>query len=98
MRASLIEFTFRKRILLKFSYSPGSSTIIFVSLSELVETGESKTKVPARIQILNQHKLVLSLLIGVGISEPQHNSLQIRSKLSAILVHGSQDTVLPEGP
>lgn len=78
--------------------SPDTSTIIFVTLSKLVETGESKTKTTARIQILNWHKLLISLLIGVGISEPEHNRLQIRSKLSAILVRGSQDAVLPGGP
>lgn len=53
MKASLVEFIFRKRILLDFSHAPDTSTIIFVSLFELVETGKSKTKVTARIQILN---------------------------------------------
>lgn len=97
MKASPTEFIFRQRILLEFSHPPDTSMIIFVTLSELVETGESKTKMTARIQILSRHKLLISLLIGVGISEPEHNCLQIRSKLSAILVRGSQDTVLPGG-
>lgn len=39
VKASLIEFIFRKRILLEFSHPPDTSTIIFVTLSEVVETG-----------------------------------------------------------
>jgi len=97
MKASPIGFIFRKAILLEFSHRPDTPTTIFVTLSEHVETGESKMKITARTRILNRHKLLISLLIGAGISEPEHSRLQIQSKLGAILARGSQDAALPWG-
>lgn len=95
VKALLIELIFRKRILLEFSHSPDTWTIISVTLSRLVEMGESEAKITTRIHIFTWHKLLISLLIWAGISDPEH-CLWIWSKPSTVTVRGWQ-TWLPLG-